>query len=66
MKATKIDGEGEKRVLGAVAGLRYKTLQIVPTKLLWGLGRLGLDEDYEGLSNVSTAIPTKKEQLPNL
>ena len=38
MKATEIDGEGEKRALGAVAGLRYKTLQIVPTKLLWGSG----------------------------
>ena len=28
-------------------------------KLLWGL-----DRDYEGLSNGSSAIPTKKEQLP--
>ena len=67
MKATKIDGGGrreeEERVLGAaVAGLRYKTLQIVGVSCCGGRA----DQDYEGLSNVSTAIPTKKAQLPNL
>ena len=65
MKATKIDGGGrrEERVLGAaVAGLRYKTLQIVGVSCCGGRA----DRDYEGLSNVSSAIPTKKAQLPNL